>query len=197
MSVNTPRADRGERTRRTLLGHARRLFATQGYAETSTREIVESAGLTKGALYHHFEDKLALYRAVVEEMARELVERAEGSAADCRDPWARLEAMCEAYLDASLNSDFARILVLEAPAVLGWKAWCRIGERHEIRVFAACLREAAAAGQIPPDSVEGTAQVLLGALNTAARLIATAPEPAAARTQADRTVKRLLTGLRA
>jgi AcrR family transcriptional regulator len=197
MDVKSPRAERGEQTRRTLLSFARRLFARKGYAETSTREIVDAAGLTKGALYHHFEDKLELYRAVVEEMARELVERTEAAAAGCPDPWERLETMCRAYLDASLDSDFTRTLVLEAPAVLGWKAWCEIGDRHEIRAFAACLRDAAAAGRVPSDSVEGTAQVLLGALNTAARLIATAPDPAAARAQAERTIGRLLAGLHA
>ncbi len=197
MDVKSARAERGEQTRRSLVRSARRLFARQGYAETRTRAIVDAAGVTKGALYHHFEDKLELYRAVVEEAVQELVERIETAAAGCADPWERLQAMCRAYLDAALDSELTRILVLEAPAVLGWKAWCEIGDRHEIRAFTACLRDAAEAGQILPDSVEGTAQVLLGALNTAARLIVTASDPAAARTQAERTIGRLLAGLHA
>jgi AcrR family transcriptional regulator len=197
MDVKSARVERGEQTRRTLLSYARHLFAREGYAEASTREIVYAAGLTKGALYHHFKDKLDLYRAVVEEMAQELVEGTEAAATDCADPWERLQTMCRAYLDASLDSELTRILVLDAPAVLGWKAWCEIGERHEIRAFAACLRAAAAAGQVLPHSEEGTAQVLLGALNTAARLIATAPDPAAAHVQAERTIGRLLAGLHA
>ena len=196
MYVKSRRSRRPERTRQELLHQARRLFARDGYAEASIREIVVAAGLTKGALYHHFDDKLDLYRAVVEEMAEELAGRIEAAADGCPDPWERLQAMCRAYLDASLDASLARILMLEAPAVLGWKAWCEIGERHEVRVFAAGVREAAAAGQLPPDSVEGTAQVLLGALNTAARMIATASDRTAARTRAERTIDRLLGGLR-
>jgi len=196
MYVKSTRAERAEQTRRALLGCARDLFARHGYAATSTREIVDAAGLTKGALYHHFEDKLDLYRAVVDDAAQELAGRIERAAARGTDPWERLQAMCRAYLDACLDAGLTRLLVLEAPAVLGWKTWCEIEQNHEVRALAACLREAAAAGQVPSDSVEQTAQVLLGALNTAARLIATSPDPAATRPQAERTIARLLAGLR-
>ena len=193
MDVNNTRAARAESTRKALCRKARRVFAERGYAEASTDEIVRRAGVTKGALYHHFENKQELYRAVVEEMERELVSRIVAAASAHSDPWDRLRAMCGAYLDACLESDFARILVLEAPAVLGWRLWCQIGSEYEIAAFAAALREAVGGSPEPP----AEAQVLLGALNTAARVIATAPDPAAARTQVEDTIDRLLAGLRA
>lgn len=196
MSVKETRAERAEGTRRALCHHARALFARDGYAETSTDEIVRRAGLTKGALYHHFENKRDLYRAVVEEMSRELVGELEAAATSHADPWEGLQAMCRAYLDACLDSDRTRILVLEAPVVLDWRVWCDMGNAHEIAVFTDRLRDVVEAGLVR-ESPEMTAQVLLGALNTAARVIATAPDAEEARRQVEETVDRLLAGLRA
>lgn len=196
MSVKNPRAAQAESTRKTLCRHARQVFAEEGYAEAATDEIVRRAGVTKGALYHHFENKLELYRAVVAEMEEELVSGVEAAAAPHRDPWKRLQAMARAYLDACLDSELARILVLEAPAVLGWREWCSLARGHEIAVFAEALRQVAAAGLVAETETETAAQVLLGALNTAARVIATAPDPKAARSQVEETIERLLVGLR-
>lgn len=195
MDVKNPRAVQAESTRKALCQHARKVFAQKGYAEASTDEIVRRAGVTKGALYHHFENKLELYRAVVEEMERELVSRIEAAGEPHADAWERLKAMCEAYLDACLQSDFARILVLEAPAVLGWRLWCHISGEYEIAAFAAALQEAVYASRATQPPAE--AQVLLGALNTAARVVATAVDAAAARRQVEETIDRLLAGLRA
>lgn len=173
------------------------LFARKGYADTSIGEVARRARVTKGALYHHFATKLELYRVVVEDLEHELLVRIEAAAAGQGDPWERLRAMCRAYLDACRDAAVGRILVLEAPVVLGWKAWCDIAHEGEVAAFTRCLRDAVAAGLVREHSVETMAQVILGALNTAARVVATAADPAAAGAQVEETLERLLGGFRA
>ena len=104
MPVKLERAAQAAGTRRDLLQHARKLFAQKGYAEASTDEVVRRAKVTKGALYHHFANKLELYRAVVEDMERELVAQMAHAADGAREPQQKLEAACRAYLDACLDS---------------------------------------------------------------------------------------------
>jgi AcrR family transcriptional regulator len=188
------RAAQAAGTRQDLLGHARRLFAQRGYAEASTDEVVRRARVTKGALYHHFANKLDLYRAVVEDMERELVAKMADAAQTGRTPGTRLEAVCRAYLDACLDSTLTRILVLEAPVVLGWSAWCELAHKHEIAALAAYLESVVAKSTTGERPLE-MAHVLLGALNTAARVIATSNDPERARSQVEETIERLLKGL--
>ena len=188
------RAAQAAGTRRDLLQHARTLFAQSGYAEASTDEVVRRARVTKGALYHHFANKLELYRAVVEDMERELVAKMAEAADGTRQPQKKLEAACRAYLDACLDSSLTRILVLEAPVVLGWKEWCALAHQHEIAALAGYLETVVAKSNTGEPPLE-MAHVLLGALNTAARVIATSDEPQKARAQVEGTIERLLKGL--
>jgi AcrR family transcriptional regulator len=155
---------------------------------------VRRAKVTKGALYHHFANKLELYRAVVEDMERELVAQMAHAADAARQPQKKLEAACRAYLDACLDSSLTRILVLEAPVVLGWKEWCALAHQHEIAALAEYLESVVAKSATGERPLE-MAHVLLGALNTAARVIATADEPQKARAQVEGTIDRLLKGL--
>lgn len=191
---HTERAAQAAATRRDLLQHARKLFAQKGYAESSTDEVVRRARVTKGALYHHFANKLELYRAVVEDMERELVAKMAAAAEGVPNGQDKLEAACRAYLDACLDSSLTRILVLEAPVVLGWKEWCALAHEHEIAVLAGYLESVVATSATGEPPLE-MAHVLLGALNTAARVIATSPDPQKAREQVEGTIDRLLKGL--
>jgi AcrR family transcriptional regulator len=175
----------------TLRRQARKLFARKGYSGANTNELVERASVTKGALYHHFANKKDLYHAVVEDMERELVEHIEAAGAGL-EPWARLRAMCRAYLDSCRDPAFARMLVLEAPVVLGWKTWCNLEQKYEVAAFARCLQDAGKL-QEPPETL---AQVVLGALTTGARVIATAADPELARNEVEKTIDRLIDGLR-
>lgn len=188
------RAAQAASTRRDLLQHARKLFAQKGYAESSTDEVVRRARVTKGALYHHFSNKLELYRAVVEDMERELVASMAQAAGGERTPQKKLEAVCRAYLDACLDSALTRILVVEAPVVLGWKEWCALAHQHEIAALAAYLESVVAKSATGERPLE-MAHVLLGALNTSARVIAQADDPQKARAQVEGTIDRLLKGL--
>jgi len=194
MPVKQPRAAQAAGTRRDLLQHARKVFAQNGYADSSTDEVVRRAKVTKGALYHHFSNKLELYRAVVEDMERELVAQMGAAAGEARRPQDKLEAACRAYLDACLDSNLTRILVLEAPVVLGWKEWCALAHQHEIAALATYLESVVAKSSTEERPIE-MAHVLLGALNTAARVIATSDDPRNARTQVEGTIDRLLKGL--
>ena len=198
MEVKESRAAQAEVTQKALREQARKLFTQKGYAGANTEELVQRARVTKGALYHHFANKREIYLAVVEDLEQELVERIEAAGAAARDPWKSLRAMCLAYLEACRDPALARILVLEAPVVLGWKTWCNLEQKYEVAAFARCLKDAGAAGfrEGVPESAETLAQVVLGALTTGARVIATAADPAAARKEVQKTVERLLAGLR-
>jgi AcrR family transcriptional regulator len=191
MEVKDARVVQGEATQRMLRREARKLFARKGYSAANTNELVERAKVTKGALYHHFANKKELYHAVVEDMEQELVERLEAAGAG-KAPWERLRAMCHAYVDACRDPALARMLVLEAPVVLGWKTWCNLEQKYEVAAFARCLGEIG--GLHEP--AETLAQVILGALTTGARVIATAEDADAARAQVRKTVDRLVAGLR-
>jgi len=196
MEVNDARLLQGSETQKTLRREARKIFAKKGYSGANTNELVQRARVTKGALYHHFANKRELYRSVVEDMERELVERLEDAATAAaggrRDPWERLRAMCRAYLDACRDPALARMLVLEAPVVLGWKTWCDLEQKYEVAAFARCLNDAGAL----QEPAETLAQVILGALTTGARVIATAADPSAARNDVQKTIDRLIAGLR-
>lgn len=197
MSVKGTRAEQAETTRREIQRQARALFASQGYAGTSTAEIVAATGLTKGALYHHFADKGSLFRAVVEELETEIA-RSVAAAADAEtDTWARLRAACRAYLDACLRPDVQRIVVLDAPAVLGWHEWCEIDKRYGIKMLEAYLHDAGAQGFLADQQPELVATMLLGALNVAARAAGQDADHGELRDQVAITIERLLAGLRA
>ena len=195
MEVKDARLQQGSETQRTLRREARKLFAKKGYAGANTNELVERASVTKGALYHHFANKRELYQAVLEDVEQELVERIEAAAAAAGPggtPWERLGAMCRAYLDSCRDPALARMLVLEAPVVLGWKTWCNLEQKYEVAAFARVLDEAGALSE----PAETLAQVILGALTTGARVIATAEDPEKARADVERTIDRLIAGLR-
>src|SRR5438034_8699312 len=167
MSVKGIRAIQAEETRHTIRRQARALFARQGFAATSTAEIVAATGLTKGALYHHFEDKRSLFRAVVEELEADLAAEVAAAANNQTDTWSRLEAACHAYLDVCLRPDVQRIVVLDAPAVLGWREWCEIDKDYGIRMFEEYLGTAIAEGLLHDEQPQLVANMLLGALNLA------------------------------
>jgi AcrR family transcriptional regulator len=191
MEVKDARLAQGAETQKLLRRQARKLFAQKGYSAANTNELVERARVTKGALYHHFANKRELYLAVVEDMEGELVQRIEAAGANL-PPWERLGAMCRAYLDACREPALARTLVLEAPVVLGWKTWCNLEQKYEVAAFARCLAEAGGLSE----PAETLAQVILGALTTGARVIATAADAEAARADVQSSIERLLAGLR-
>ncbi|HEY7294290.1 MAG TPA: helix-turn-helix domain-containing protein, partial [Dehalococcoidia bacterium] len=164
MYVKSKKADRSEQTRRVLLDVGQRLFAERGFAATGTEEIVRQAGVTRGALYYHFKDKQDLFRAVVEDMQQQGMARLGAALRSIADPWQRLRTGMQAFLDGCLEPETRQILLIDAPAVLGWAAWREIDSRYALGALRMTLEAAAAAGQLDPQPLEPLAHLLLGAL---------------------------------
>jgi AcrR family transcriptional regulator len=191
--------ERSEATRGALLGAARPLFATRGYAGVGTEEIVRAAGVTRGALYHHFDGKLALFEAVYVQIEVELAERiADGALnAGASAPLDAMRAGAEMFLDACTEPEVQQVALLDGPSVLGWDRWREIGAEHGLGLIEATLQAAVDAGAIGDQPVRPLAHVLMGALDEAAMLVARAEDPAAARTEVGRTIDTLLAALSA
>lgn len=163
-------AERREETRGLLLSAARKLFAEKGFAETSTPEIVAAAGVTRGALYHHFADKTALFKAVVEQEHAERAAAIEAAGdAMPADPLAALLAGSDAFFAAMANPGRRRILLVDAPAVLGRDMLDDIDARTGLQTLVCGLRDAMDAGAIKRAPVLPLAQ-LFGALYDRAAL---------------------------
>ncbi len=188
---------RSEATRARLVATARRLFAERGYARVSTEEIVSEAGVTRGALYHQFKDKADLFRAVFEDVERELAERLATEALSRDDPWEAQLAGLDAFLLACGEPEIQRIALLDAPSVLGWEAWREIEAQYGLGLIVAGLRNLIDIGLIPAQPVEPAAHAILGALAEAGLYVARAENIDAARAEMSEVLHRMLNGLRA
>src|SRR5947209_11525934 len=165
-------AERTEATRGALVAAARRLFGARGYAAVGTEEIVAAAGVTRGALYHHFRDKRDLFRAVFVAGEEELLTGVGQSVVSIEDPYDRLSAALDATLDACADPVVARISFLDGPAVLGADEWRAIVEEFSLGLVKLMLEQAMEAGELREAPAEPLAHMVLGALNEAGRLIA-------------------------
>jgi AcrR family transcriptional regulator len=192
-------AERAADTRDALISAARPLFAAQGFADVALETIVRDAGVTRGALYHHFADKTELFAAVFEQVEGEMAARmAEAvAAAGHSDPVEIMRLCAGLWLDACAETEVQRIVLLEALAVLGWERWSDIGHRYNIGFVTALLTDAVESGSIPRQPVEATALTIMGALREATLYIARAQDQRQARADAGAVMDRLLDALRA
>lgn len=175
MQMESPRRSNRERsdtTRAAILDAAHGLFVARGYAETSTPDIVAAAGLTRGALYHHFEDKKALFRAVAERDARAVAARIEQATVDDLTPRDALISGARAFFDAMAEPGRIRILLLDGPAVLGTGEMAAIDAAHAQRTLEEGLAEAMAPKVFHPAALKATATLLSAAFDRAALEIA-------------------------
>ena len=140
----------GDATRDALVRAARELFAERGYAGVGTEEIVARAGVTRGALYHHFADKRDLFRAVHEELEQELVADIGARIGGIEDPWELMVTGVGAFLDACTEPALMRIALLDAPAVLGWAEWREIDARYGLGLVSFGLQNAMDRGTLRP-----------------------------------------------
>jgi len=191
------RVDRAAATRAELMRAARELFAERGYAEVGTEEIVRRARVTRGALYHHFEDKRDLFRAVFDETEREMMESIAKQTEDIADPWELIVTGTRAFLDACTDPALMRIALLDAPAVLGWAEWREIDAKYGLGLVSGALQHGMDAGVLRRAEVRPLAHLLLGALTEAAMMISGAKDPRAVRREVEGPVIALLEGLRA
>ena len=189
--------ERSEATRGALVSAARRLFAERGYAGVGTEEIVRAAGVTRGALYHHFDGKRDLFEAVYVQIEKELAERiaAGALAANADSPLAAMRAGAEMFLQACTEPEAQRIVLLDGPAVLGWDRWREIAAEYGLGLIEASLQAAIDAGAIVSQPVRPLAHVLMGALDEAAMLVGRAEDPERMRREVGRTLDSLIEAL--
>lgn len=197
--VRGPKEDQSARTRAALIDAARALFAERGYAATGTEDIVQAAGVTRGALYHHFVDKQDLFLAVYINLQNDLRDRIIAAAqADPEAPaWERIHRGVHEYLDHSMEPTVQRIVLVEAPAVFGWQRWREIDSEYALGLLKGAMSNAREEGLLIDGDPDTLAHLMLGVVSEASQVIAGADNVAAARLEVGKDVDRLLDSLRA
>jgi AcrR family transcriptional regulator len=199
VTARRTQSERTARTRAALIAAARRLFGAEGFTEVGAERIAREAGMTRGALYHQFDDKADLFAAVLDQVEAEIAQRVADSVAgfDPDDSAGMLVAGAGAWLDASSEPDLQRIVLLDGPSVLGWDRWREICLRHTVGHIAALLEDGIERGSLPAQPVQALTHVLVGAVDEAALYLAQAEDPAAARADIDLVLRRLTLALTA
>ncbi|MGG3883170.1 TetR/AcrR family transcriptional regulator [Brevibacillus panacihumi] len=183
-------------TIQTLIEVARTHFTERGYADAALEEIVQEAGLTRGALYHHFGNKKGLFQAVLDTVQKEVAERVETQAATSADVWEQLILGCRAFITAAVEPRNKRIMLLDGPAVLGWEEWRRMDEQNSMRLLRAQIQFMQQQGELRQVAVDALTHMLSGAMNEAALWIAQAAEDEQAYEESMSVISLLLEGLR-
>jgi AcrR family transcriptional regulator len=190
MSVKTTQT--GLLTRDQIVAAARDLFAKDGYAATSTEQVLQRTGISRGALYHHFKNKESLFEAVLDDLERELAGAAAKASAGATDPVAALWAGCASFLTEAAKPEVRQIVLVDAHSVVGWQKWREIEERYGLGMLKQGLKAIAATHEIPDQAVELYAHILLATMIEVAFLTSRSSNPAEAMRQAMNTVDVLL-----
>ena len=190
-------AERSAETRESLIAAARTLFAAHGFADVALETIVRAAGVTRGALYHHFPDKTELFAAAFEQVEGEVAARMGEAIASANetDPIEVMRLGARFWLDECADPEIQRIVLVDAPAVLGWTRWTEIGNRYNTGLVRDMLTSAIQSGRIPPQPVEATALTMLGAMREATLYVALAQDHDQARREAGSVIDRLIGAL--
>ena len=191
------RVDRGQATRQHLIGVATELFADRGYEGTSIEAVLERAGVSRGSLYHHFAGKERLFEAVVDTVHTRVGEAtlAAATASGATEPHTLLKAAELAWIRLAGDPVVRRILLIDAPTVLGWRRWRDLEQQYGLGILKTILQEAADAGRVPARLVEPFAHILLATGNEMALVIALADDVPAAQASAEAAVEEFLTRL--
>lgn len=190
------KAEQRAETMGRLIRVARVQFTEHGYAQTSTEAIVQLAGVTRGALYHHFGNKEGLFKAVLAEVQRDVAQRVAEASQSTAHPWDQLIGGCRAFLRASLEPDVQRIMLIDGPATIGWDAWREMDAENAMRLLEAGIRELADMHIIEVASAVAATHLLSGAMNEAVLWIARSEQPLQALDETIATLEQLLAGLR-
>jgi len=194
-SVHLTKAQQREATMTKLIQIARDSFTRDGYANASTEEIVQQAGVTRGALYHHFGSKEGLFQAVLASVQADVGRRVEARSNQTTDIWEQLIGGCIAFLEASLDPQVQRIMLIDAPAVLGWELWRELDAQHSMASLREVLSELMDAGRIVKLPLMALTQLLSGAMNEGALWIAQSDNPHQALQEASETLIYLIQSL--
>jgi AcrR family transcriptional regulator len=189
------RVEQGQATRAALIDVATELFATNGYEATAIPAVLDAAGVSRGALYHHFKSKEALFEAVLQSVEAQATLKVTRAARGATDPLDGLRRGCAAYLAMCRDRVVRRISLIDAPAVVGWERWREIDEQYSFGLIKAAIAAIAADGRVKPELVDVTAHVVLAALLEVALLVARADEGRLAIRRGQEAVDELLTAL--
>jgi AcrR family transcriptional regulator len=184
-----------ENTRQTLLDTARSLFAGREYADLSAEELVRSAGLTRGALYHHFDGKAGLFEAVFDELEKQAAQRIRTAIDSVSDPFERVDRGVAEFLKVCAEHDYRHVVLQQGPIALGWRRWRELDQRHLGDLVLEAVRSLLDAALIQSHPAELVASAFYGALTELSLTIAETDDPEGARTQATCLVHDLLGGL--
>ena len=195
MAERRSQAERRESTRAALITSGRKLFEEQGYDAVATEEIVAAAGVTRGALYHHFDGKRGLFKAVFEAVEEELIAGFPLEEMVGADPLQGLRMGTDRFLELSLDHRLQRITLIDAPAVLGWEEWHEVQARYGLGLIQAGLTAAIEAGQIRDLPVAELANAMLGAIVEAGMYVSRAEDTEGAKERMAGVLNALLTGL--
>ncbi|MFE7719856.1 TetR/AcrR family transcriptional regulator [Nocardia rhizosphaerihabitans] len=189
--------DRSRTTRAALEQAGRSLFAERGFAGTSAEQLVADAGVTRGALHHHYGDKRGLFLAVLEQVETEATAEIASAVAavDPDDVIAGMTAGLACFLDICARPEMLRIVLMDAPTVLGWPAFRDFESRHGLGLITDQLQRAVDAGLVPAVPVPVLAQLLLSAITEASLIVAHAEDPDRARGETQQSLLLLITGL--
>jgi AcrR family transcriptional regulator len=191
----TTRVEQGQATRAALIQVATELFAAHGYEATAIPAILQAAGVSRGALYHHFESKEALFEAVLESVEADVMARATRAAAAARDPLEGLRRGCAAYLALCREPKVRQISLIDAPAVVGWQRWREIDEQHAFGIVKGAIAAIAADGRVRPGLVDVVSHMVLASLVEVALLVARADEGRLSIRRGQEAIDELLTAL--
>ncbi|MBD2034530.1 TetR/AcrR family transcriptional regulator [Leptolyngbya sp. FACHB-321] len=176
MSAKLTKAEQTRRTRCAILERARYLFATKGYAATGTEEIISELGITRGALYHQFNDKLGVFKAVIIEAYREITDYIQTKIQPLDNNWQQLVVGCQAFLEVAQQDELRRLVFVEAPAVLAADELAKI-DQYGFGLLYESIQMAVAEGQLNTIDAEGFAHLVNGSLNELAAWVAQSDEP--------------------
>jgi AcrR family transcriptional regulator len=190
------REENTEATRQALVSAGRDIFAKEGFQAAGMEVISRAARVTRGAFYHHFEDKKALFDAVVVAMQSDVADRVEMAARTQPRIWDRLRTGLDAYLDACLEPDYGRIVIQEAPAVLGQRRYREIEEAYPMALLIATMKALKRDGEIAFDDAELLARMIDAMICKVALMLPEAADPKKLRKNALRLIDGLLSAFR-
>ncbi len=189
------RNERGQATRENIIAAAKRLFTERGYAETSTDLVLQTSGISRGALYHHFVNKEALFTAVLEAVETDVTMQVVAAAQKENNPLGALRTGCAAWLSLARDPAVRQIALIDAPSVLGWQAWREIDNKYALGLLKSALHAAAVAGSIRENQVEIYAHMLIAMLGEIALLIARSDDAEGSLRSGQEAVEQLISRL--
>jgi AcrR family transcriptional regulator len=189
------RAAQGRATRGQLIEVATGLFADHGYEGTSIEAVLTAAGVSRGALYHHFAGKEALFRAVLEALSERITEQLTEVISGCTDPVEAVRTSALGWIDLAGDPVIQRIMLVDAPSVLGWEQWRAMDEGRTVGAMRAMLQAVSDTGLLPGKLVDPFADMILAALDEAAMVVARAPDSRVAVAEGRQAVEEFLARL--